>query len=126
MEDEVKQLVEMVCCSFSTWIGDLIYRALQGATPAQARAALRQCKDVMQAAELFFEGKFDHIRDGDGDVPMTDIGQTKRTLRPAVSSGIHLMTIGRFTNSRRPQKEIMTPAPKVNKRTTVGLHYILG
>jgi len=32
---------------------------------AQARAALKQYKDVMQAAERFFEGKFDHIKDED-------------------------------------------------------------
>lgn len=38
---------------------------LQGATHAQARAALKQYKDVEQAAERFFEGKFDHIRDDD-------------------------------------------------------------
>ena len=38
-------------------------RMHQGATLAQARAALKQCKDVMQAAEQFFEGKFDNIMD---------------------------------------------------------------
>ncbi|KAF8974752.1 hypothetical protein BDZ97DRAFT_1647255 [Flammula alnicola] len=46
-ETEIQQLVEM------------------GATPAQARAALKQYKDVEQAAERFFEGKFDHIKDED-------------------------------------------------------------
>ncbi|TFK43556.1 hypothetical protein BDQ12DRAFT_675170 [Crucibulum laeve] len=65
MENEVQQLVEM------------------GATPAQARAALRQYKDVMQAAERFFEGKFDHIKDGDGDVPMASGSEVKRATRPA-------------------------------------------
>ncbi|KIJ56783.1 hypothetical protein M422DRAFT_72920 [Sphaerobolus stellatus SS14] len=43
MDREVQQLVEM------------------GASAAQARAALRQYKDVMEAAEQIFEGKFDHI-----------------------------------------------------------------
>ncbi|KAF9259490.1 hypothetical protein L218DRAFT_908179 [Marasmius fiardii PR-910] len=43
MNREVQQLVEM------------------GATPAQARVALRQYKDVMQAAERIFEGKFDDV-----------------------------------------------------------------
>ncbi|KAJ7507770.1 hypothetical protein B0H11DRAFT_1968607 [Mycena galericulata] len=41
-----------------------------GATVAQAKAALAQYKDVMQAAERFFEGAFDHVQDDDGDVPM--------------------------------------------------------
>ncbi|KAI1795079.1 ubiquitin conjugating enzyme family protein [Ganoderma leucocontextum] len=53
MEREVQQLVEM------------------GATVAQARAALRQHKDVMEAAERIFDGSFDHIVDDDGDVEMT-------------------------------------------------------
>ncbi|KAH9939239.1 ubiquitin conjugating enzyme family protein [Epithele typhae] len=52
MEREVQQLVDM------------------GATPAQARAALKQHKDVMEAAERIFDGSFDHIVDGDGDVEM--------------------------------------------------------
>ncbi|THV08584.1 hypothetical protein K435DRAFT_740799 [Dendrothele bispora CBS 962.96] len=45
MDKEIAQLVEM------------------GATRSQARAALRQYKDVMQAAERIFEGKFDDIED---------------------------------------------------------------
>ncbi|TFK93617.1 ubiquitin conjugating enzyme family protein [Polyporus arcularius HHB13444] len=53
MEREVQQLVEM------------------GATVAQARAALKQHKDVMQAAERIFDGAFDHVVDDDGDVDMT-------------------------------------------------------
>ncbi|RDB22602.1 Baculoviral IAP repeat-containing protein 6 [Hypsizygus marmoreus] len=63
MEAEVQQLVEM------------------GATPAQARAALRQYNDVMQAAERFFEGKFDHIRDE--DEPMASSSEAKRRPRPS-------------------------------------------
>ncbi|KAI0737682.1 ubiquitin conjugating enzyme family protein [Daedaleopsis nitida] len=53
MEREVQQLVEM------------------GATIAQARAALKQYKDVMQAAERIFDGSFDNVVDDDGDVDMT-------------------------------------------------------
>ncbi|KAK7470678.1 hypothetical protein VKT23_002100 [Stygiomarasmius scandens] len=45
MDKDVAQLVEM------------------GATKAQARAALRQYKDLMEAAERIFEGKFDDIAD---------------------------------------------------------------
>ncbi|KII94754.1 hypothetical protein PLICRDRAFT_47766 [Plicaturopsis crispa FD-325 SS-3] len=52
MEKEIQQLVEM------------------GATALQARAALAQYKDVMQAAERIFDGQFDDIADDDGDVPM--------------------------------------------------------
>lgn len=33
----------------------------------QARAALKQYKDVMQAAERIFEGKFDHLAEDDDD-----------------------------------------------------------
>ncbi|KAF9462625.1 hypothetical protein BDZ94DRAFT_1298429 [Collybia nuda] len=63
MEGEVQQLVEM------------------GATPIQARAALRQYKDVMQAAERFFEGKFDHIK-GEEDISMALSNEAKRRPRP--------------------------------------------
>ncbi|KIJ70500.1 hypothetical protein HYDPIDRAFT_79185 [Hydnomerulius pinastri MD-312] len=52
MDKEVQQLVEM------------------GATVAQARAALRRYKDVMQAAERFFEGEFADVADEDEDVRM--------------------------------------------------------
>ncbi|PPQ63873.1 hypothetical protein CVT24_009499 [Panaeolus cyanescens] len=62
-ESEVNQLVEM------------------GATPAQARAALKQYKDVMQAAEQFFEGKFSHITDDDDDVDMKSIASERRNRR---------------------------------------------
>ena len=58
----------------------------QGATHAQARAALRQYKDVMQAAERFFEGKFDHIKDDDEDVEMTSYASELRSFRPSVNS----------------------------------------
>ncbi|KAG6900953.1 hypothetical protein C0993_004390 [Termitomyces sp. T159_Od127] len=63
MQAEVQQLVEM------------------GASPAQARAALRQYKDVMQAAERIFEGAFDGVMD-DQDGAMASIGESKRA-RPA-------------------------------------------
>lgn len=39
-------------------------RSTQGATPAQARVALRETSgDVMVAAERFFDGKYDYILD---------------------------------------------------------------
>ncbi|KAI0832813.1 ubiquitin conjugating enzyme family protein [Trametes gibbosa] len=67
MEREVQQLVEM------------------GATVAQARAALKQHRDVMEAAERIFDGSFDHIVDEDGDVPMSSsevIQQKPRMMTP--------------------------------------------
>ncbi|KAJ7283680.1 ubiquitin conjugating enzyme family protein [Mycena rebaudengoi] len=62
LEQQVKQLTEM------------------GATVAQARAALRKHKDVVEAAGAFFDGKFDHITDEDGDVPMA-LATKKPTAR---------------------------------------------
>ncbi|KAG6873312.1 hypothetical protein C0995_000465 [Termitomyces sp. Mi166 len=62
MQTEAQQLVEM------------------GATLAQARAALRQYKDVMQAAEKIFEGAFDNV--DDQDIAMASTSDSKRT-RPA-------------------------------------------
>ncbi|KAK0230796.1 hypothetical protein IW262DRAFT_1340488 [Armillaria fumosa] len=62
MEKQVEQLVEM------------------GATHAQARAALRKYNDVMQAAELIFEGQFDDATEDD-DVQMASaepVAQMKR------------------------------------------------
>ena len=39
-------------------------RSTQGATPVQARVALRETSgDVMVAAERFFDGKYDYILD---------------------------------------------------------------
>ena len=57
----------------------------KGATHAQAHAALKQYKDVMQAAERFFEGKFDHIKDEDEDVEMASCSG-QRSFRPSVNS----------------------------------------
>jgi hypothetical protein len=58
----------------------------QGATHAQARAALKKYKDVMQAAERFFEGKFDHIKDEDEDIEMASCTAELRSFRPSVHS----------------------------------------
>ncbi|KAL1660626.1 hypothetical protein GGF50DRAFT_106202 [Schizophyllum commune] len=62
---EVQQLVEM------------------GATTAQARAALRRYKDVMEAAEKFFEGEFADVKDEDGDSPMAATSSSKASKRLA-------------------------------------------
>ncbi|KNZ79827.1 Baculoviral IAP repeat-containing protein 6, partial [Termitomyces sp. J132] len=58
-----------------------------GATPAQARAALRQYNDVMRAAEKIFEGAFDSVVDDDDDsednaVPSTSDSKRIRTATP--------------------------------------------
>ena len=58
---------------------------MQGATPAQARAALKQYKDVEQAAERFFEGAFDHITDDSNDVDMASPSKSVRKTQVAVS-----------------------------------------
>jgi hypothetical protein len=89
MDAEIQQLVEMV--RNSPWSTTAVYLHVylpsrQGATHAQARAALRQYKDVMQAAERFFEGKFDHIEDEDEDVEMASHTSELRSFRPSVNS----------------------------------------
>ncbi|KAI0268350.1 hypothetical protein BC834DRAFT_869029 [Gloeopeniophorella convolvens] len=66
MEAEVQQLVDM------------------GATVAQARAALRRYKDVMQAAERIFDGAFDDIPDEDGDSPMLSAGPSSEREQKSV------------------------------------------
>jgi hypothetical protein len=55
MDDELAQLVEM------------------GASRAQARAALAKYRDVMQAAERFFNGEFEGVTD---DVPAPAAGSS--------------------------------------------------
>ena len=84
-EREIQQLVEMVCLinpyKFPPWVTH--YFILQGATTAQARAALKQYKDVMTAAESIFEGKFDHITDADDDIQVNSKHQ-----RPSVCNVI--------------------------------------
>jgi len=61
MESAIQQLVDMVLHRSSLVIPPLT--VYQGATPAQARAALKRYSDVMEAAERIFDGAFDHITD---------------------------------------------------------------
>ncbi|KAG8900213.1 hypothetical protein FRB99_006183 [Tulasnella sp. 403] len=63
MESEVQQLVEM------------------GATAAQARAALKRYKDVMQAAETIFSGDFDHVVDDDVRMDVVGNSPPKKSSR---------------------------------------------
>ncbi|KZS97566.1 hypothetical protein SISNIDRAFT_449083 [Sistotremastrum niveocremeum HHB9708] len=65
MDSEIAQLVEM------------------GATPAQAREALKKHRDVMEAAEQIFSGSFDHIVDDDMNiVESKPTGSAKKPARP--------------------------------------------
>lgn len=60
---------------------------VQGATAAQARAALRKSKDVMQAAEAIFSGEYDNVADDDvGDARMEEPSSSskKKIVRPIV------------------------------------------
>lgn len=52
---------------------------------AQARAALKLNRDVMEAAEQIFEGYFDTLLDDDDDVQMESVtDKTGRTEKPSV------------------------------------------
>ena len=62
MESGIQQLVDMVLHQ-SSLVTPPLTALYQGATPAQARAALRRYSDVMEAAERIFDGAFDHITD---------------------------------------------------------------
>ena len=71
----------------------------QGATVAQARAALKQHKDVMEAAERIFDGSFDNVVDDDGDVDMMVSERTAR--KPRMIVRIFYTTHERPTTLRR-------------------------
>jgi hypothetical protein len=76
MEKGIQQLVEMV--SPFCHECDQLLSYCQGATISQARAALKDNKDVMQAAEKIFEGKYDHVQDEDEDLHMDAVSITDR------------------------------------------------
>ncbi|KAF8655221.1 hypothetical protein AX16_003128 [Volvariella volvacea WC 439] len=60
----------------------------QGATRAQAKVALRQYKDVMEAAEAIFDGKFADVPDDDGDVLMSPTTKpSPKTIRTPSPEG---------------------------------------
>jgi hypothetical protein len=67
MDDEVAQLVEM------------------GASRAQARAALAKYRDVMQAAERFFDGEFEGVTDdAPASAPAAGSSSSKAVRKPSV------------------------------------------
>ena len=66
MGSEIRQLVDMVLHVTNLLnhpTPNVLYSLSQGATLAQARAALRRYSDVMEAAERIFAGAFDDIAD---------------------------------------------------------------
>jgi hypothetical protein len=73
----------------------------QGATVAQARAALKRCSDVMEAAERIFDGAFDNIPDEPAAtlMPSADLIRERRAttrlvvcvLPRALSSGSYMI-----------------------------------
>ncbi|CUA76927.1 hypothetical protein RSOLAG22IIIB_02407 [Rhizoctonia solani] len=64
MDEKVRSLVDM------------------GATPAQARAALRKFSDVETAAEQIFDGRFDHVKDEDEEMKDVEKATGKRATTP--------------------------------------------
>jgi hypothetical protein len=61
----------------------------QGATVAQARAALKQCSDVMEAAERIFDGAFDDIPDDAAATSMPSVDPiTERRVTTRLVVGI--------------------------------------
>ena len=83
MERQVQQLVEMVTHTYRIPRVPHV-NVIQGATVAQARAALKEHRDVMEAAERIFDGSFDHIVDEDGDVPMSSSATIQQKPRMMV------------------------------------------
>ncbi|QRW19118.1 ubiquitin-conjugating enzyme [Rhizoctonia solani] len=63
---------------------DAKVRALvdMGATPAQARAALRKFSDVETAAEQIFDGRFDNVKDEDEEMKGSEKDKGKRATTP--------------------------------------------
>lgn len=120
MEEGAQQLVEMVTYRAS-FAPRLAYDLLtQGATVAQARAALKQHKDVMLAAERFLEGKFDHIQDEDGDVQMEEAkASIKKKVRPPVR--LCITSHCASPNPKKPRRpmKMMTRWDQATMRTTV-------
>jgi hypothetical protein len=61
MESEIQQLVDMVLHIINFDAPTTHFALPQGATAAQAQAALRRYNDVMEAAARIFDGAFDDI-----------------------------------------------------------------
>jgi hypothetical protein len=79
MENAIQQLVDMVLYRSSLVIPPLT--VYQGATPAQARAALKRHSDVMEAAERIFDGAFDHLTDNAATTSVSSAGPIREPER---------------------------------------------
>lgn len=85
LEEKIQQLIDMV----SVW--DVKRMAIQllncanprpqGASRAQARRAFQRNTDVMEAAQEFFDGKYDDVKDSDD--AMEDPQASSSTKRPS-------------------------------------------
>jgi hypothetical protein len=64
----------------------VILIAFQGATVAQARAALRRYNDVMEAAERIFGGAFDDIHDESSETSAPSAGPSGKRERWPVTT----------------------------------------
>ena len=67
----------------------------QGATPAQARAALKRYSDVMEAAERIFDGAFDDITEDATAASMSSAGPIKETERCRVTTRLVVCPLSR-------------------------------
>jgi hypothetical protein len=102
MESEIRQLVDMVL-HLTDHLQQFSTNMLlpQGATVAQARAALKRCSDVMEAAERIFDGAFDDIPDDAAATLMPSAGHIRErratarlvvcVLPRALSSGSYMV-----------------------------------
>lgn len=65
--------------------GDIAQLMDMGASRAQATAALTKYKDMMQAAERFFDGEFENVKDEDAGPPVASGSNNKAARRAPVS-----------------------------------------
>lgn len=78
----------------------------QGATAAQARAALKQYKDVMQAAERIFDGAFDDVVDEpEASPPHSKKAESSRKSRMIVCTFNHSCLPYSHTCLQTPEEE---------------------
>jgi hypothetical protein len=112
MESEILQLMDMVLHIIIFNTPTTHFALPQGATAAQARAALRRYNDVMEAAARIFDGAFDDLpaEGGATSVPSArPSGQRERCYPPmrlAVCHLPHTLSSGSYSiiDSRRRRR----------------------
>ena len=112
MESGIQQLVDMVLHQ-SSLVTPPLTVLYQGATPAQARAALRRYSDVMEAAERIFDGAFDHITDDAATTSASSAGPIREPERCRATTRLVVCPLsralsGRFLHSYRHQRRRTT------------------